>query len=168
SISSASNGNATSNVTMNAEYRIVSATGGYAANGTLGSSRQWAVGIATYRAIACGNGIVDPGEQCDGGTCCSASCTFLASGTVCRVAGGDCDVAEACSGASGACPADAKKAAGTACTDDGNVCTVDQCDGSNVTCQHPAGNGGTVCHASTGACDPAETCSGTSATCPAD
>jgi len=168
SISSASNGNATSNVTMNAEYRIVSATGGYAANGTLGTARQWAAGIATYRAAACGNGIVDAGEQCDGGACCSATCTFLSSATVCRAAAGECDLAETCTGSAATCPADAKKASGTACTDDGNVCTVDRCDGSNITCQHPAGNAGTVCRASTGACDPAETCTGTSTTCPAD
>ncbi|TMB42282.1 MAG: hypothetical protein E6J55_16435, partial [Deltaproteobacteria bacterium] len=42
----------------------------------------------------CGNGIVDPGEQCDGGPCCSASCTFLPATTVCRAAAGDCDLAE--------------------------------------------------------------------------
>jgi len=32
---------------------------------------------------------------------------------------------------------------GTACTSDGNVCTLDECDGSNDACQHPAGNSGT-------------------------
>src|SRR5205807_3980331 len=56
----------------------------------------------------------------------------------------------------------------TACTSDGNACTLDQCDGTNVTCQHPAGNAGATCRASAGACDVAETCTGASTTCPAD
>src|SRR5205814_8272379 len=36
------------------------------------------------------------------------------------------------------------------------------------TCTHPAGNAGTVCRAAAGPCDAAETCTGTSTTCPAD
>src|SRR5207244_4079098 len=66
------------------------------------------------------------------------------------------------------CPADAKKSAGTACTADTNPCTADQCDGTSAVCQHPAGNAGAVCRASAGTCDVAETCTGTSTTCPAD
>src|SRR5207249_7000910 len=58
--------------------------------------------------------------------------------------------------------------AGTACTDDGNPCTTDTCNGSSNLCQHAAGNAGTMCRAATGACDVAETCTGTSATCPPD
>jgi len=42
----------------------------------------------------------------------------------------ECDLAEACTGSSSTCPADVVKTAGTACTDDGNVCTTDQCNGS--------------------------------------
>src|SRR5204863_30434 len=61
-------------------------------------------------------------------------------GTECRAAAGDCDVAEACDGTNAACPTDAKKASGTACTDDGNPCTTDTCDGTSNTCQHAAGN----------------------------
>src|SRR5206468_465373 len=33
---------------------------------------------------------------------------------------------------------------------------------------HPVGNAGAVCRVSAGGCDPAETCTGSSATCPAD
>src|SRR5436309_6076920 len=66
------------------------------------------------------------------------------------------------------CPADAKSAAGTACTDDGNPCSRDECDGRGDDCQHPAGNGGAVCRAAAGDCDVAETCTGTSTACPAD
>ncbi|KAI8947071.1 zinc metalloprotease mde10 [Xylaria longipes] len=45
------------------------------------------------------------------------------------------------------------------------------CDPANedcCTCQCQFASNGTVCRASTGTCDPQETCSGTSATCPAD
>ena len=75
-------------------------------------------------------------------------------------------LAENCTGSSAACPADAKKPNGTACTADANPCTLDQCDGSNVTCQHPAGNAGAVCRAAAGGCDAAETCNGTSTDVP--
>src|SRR6185369_4543553 len=40
----------------------------------------------------------------------------------------------------------------TACTDDGLVCTTDLCNGASATCQHNAGNSGTVCRSSTGTC----------------
>src|SRR5213080_1527691 len=116
----------------------------------------------------CGNGIVDPGEQCDGGPCCSATCTFLPATTVCRAAAGACDLVETCTGASDACPADASKAAGTTCTDDGNPCTLDVCDGASTTCRHPAGNAGAVCRPAASPCDLAEACNGTSTTCPGD
>src|SRR5216117_4102244 len=197
-------GNATDNVTIDPEYRIVAATGSYTADGTLGRQRLWAAAIATYRST-CGDGTLDPGEQCDDGNnlnadCCSASCTIEPAGTVCRPAAGVCDVAETCNGTSptcpadvfvsaatqcraavgecdvaelcpgnGAnCPADAKQPSGTACTDDGNPCTADTCDGTNDACQHPAGNAGAVCRASVGVCDVAEMCTGASATCPPD
>ncbi|KAK7980552.1 HypA protein [Apiospora arundinis] len=45
------------------------------------------------------------------------------------------------------------------------------CDPSNEDCCTPQcqfASGGTVCRASTGSCDPAETCSGTAPTCPKD
>src|SRR5439155_24325995 len=51
----------------------------------------------------------------------------------------------------------------------GNPCTLDQCNGMSVYCQHPAGNAGVVCRAGSGdACDPDEVCTGTSASCPTD
>jgi hypothetical protein len=39
-----------SNITINAEYRIVSATGAYAADGTI-TDRDWAAAIATYKML---------------------------------------------------------------------------------------------------------------------
>src|SRR5439155_198302 len=78
--------------------------------------------------------------------------------------------AENCPGtAGGACPVDAKKTSGTACTSDGNPCTLDQCDGASVACQHPAGNAGALCRAGSGdACDPDEVCTGASTSFPGD
>lgn len=56
--------------------------------------------------------------------------------------------------------------AGGSC-DDGNPCTVDTfIEGEG--CSNVPGNEGTECHASTGGCDPAETCTGGSAECPSD
>ncbi len=49
---------------------------------------------------------------------------------------------------------------------DNNPCTVDACT-SNI-CSNAIGNAGVVCRAAGGACDVAETCTGASATCPAD
>jgi uncharacterized repeat protein (TIGR01451 family) len=86
----------------------------------------------------CGNGTVDSGEQCDGGTCCTNECTFKSTGTTCRVSAGACDIAEACSGTSAACPADVLKPAST------------------------------VCRESTGACDAAESCTGNDPACPSN
>ena len=51
--------------------------------------------------------------------------------------------------------------------DDSNVCTDDSCN-PTTGCVHTPGNAGTVCRPSAGDCDVAETCTGTSPTCPAD
>ncbi|TMA66325.1 MAG: hypothetical protein E6J69_11085, partial [Deltaproteobacteria bacterium] len=156
-------------VTLYTQYRVVSTIGSYSANGTVQPSRQWAAAIATYKEN-CGNGVVDPGEQCDGGACCNASCTFVASGTVCRTSGGACDVPEVCTGSSATCPADAKLAAGTICRATAGPCDVaETCDGTSNDC--PADGfaaATTVCRAAAGECDVAETCTGNGPECPAD
>lgn len=69
---------------------------------------QWAVGVPT----TCGNGVLDPDEQCDDGNrapgdCCGSDCAFEPLGTTCRPVHASCDVAETCTGLSGVCPADA-------------------------------------------------------------
>src|SRR5207245_7253393 len=103
------------------------------------------------------------------GDSCKTDCTSVRAGTQCRAAVNECALAETCTGSSATCPADAVQSAGTACTDDGNVCTTDVCNGTAgaPACTHPAGNAGTVCRVSAGPCDVAETCTGTSTTCPA-
>src|SRR5213592_3314458 len=135
-------------------------------------------------------------DQCNG-TSATCQHPVGNAGTVCRAAAGECDLPEICTGTSATCPTDVKKTLGTACTadtnpctldqcdgtsntcthpagnagsacpDDGNPCTLDRCDGTSATCQHPAGNAGAVCRAAAGVCDVAETCDGSSITCPA-
>src|SRR5438309_738798 len=83
----------------------------------------------------CGNGIVDAGEQCDGGPCCSATCTFLSATTVCRLAAGVCDVAETCDGTSAACPADRFAPSTTQCRAPAGVCdSAELCPGNGPVC----------------------------------
>ncbi len=92
-------------------------------------------------------------ETCTGTSVTCPADAIQPAGAVCRAAAGECDLAETCDGVTTACPTDAKKSAGTSCTADTNPCTLDQCDGTNVTCQHPAGNPGAVCRAAAGPCD---------------
>src|SRR5438132_6784385 len=142
------------------------------------SSGQTAETTFTDAPGTCGDGHVDSGEDCDlgnalngaAGSCCKNNCTFFNSSQTCRAAAGDCDLPETCTGSSATCPADtgARKASGTACTDDGNACTLDQCNGTSIDCQHPVGNAGAVCRAAGAECDLAETCTGASTTCPTD
>lgn len=113
-------------------------------------------------------GECDVAETCTGTSTACPTDVFLSSATSCRGTAGECDLTETCTGSTATCPADSKKTSGTACTADANPCSLDQCDGSAVTCMHPAGNAGTVCNATTGFCDLAETCTGTSTTCPAN
>jgi hypothetical protein len=63
--------------------------------------------------------------------------------------------------------ADGKRPSGTACADDGIVCTADRCDGNSDVCTHVPGNAGTQCRPSFGPCDQADVCDGLSPACPA-
>lgn len=99
------------------------------------------VSAAFVSATACGNGNINPGEQCDDGNtnngdCCSSTCQFESSSTVCRASAGACDLQEQCTGSSATCPADLKSTA--------------------------------QCRASADQCDAAESCNGVSNDCPAD
>ncbi|HYB98936.1 MAG TPA: hypothetical protein VEC57_07330 [Candidatus Limnocylindrales bacterium] len=127
------------------------------------------------RVSNCGDSTIDTGEQCDAGasngaaaSCCSATCSYRPVDYICRGAAGECDVAETCTGASASCPSDSLQPADSTCTDDGNACTSDRCDGSSTACQHAAGNAGAVCRAAVDDCDAAEVCDGSSTSCPAD
>ncbi len=167
-------GTGTRRVGVFSEYRIVSATGTYVADGTLSSADPWAAGLVAYRT-PCGDSTLDVGEQCDDGNtadgdCCSSTCQFEAVGTMCRAVAGVCDVAETCTGLSGACPADGFVAPTTECRAAVDVCDVaENCTGASAEC--PADGvvaGGTECRAAAGICDVAEACDGTGTSCPAD
>src|SRR5262249_21144552 len=109
--------------------------------------------------------LCDVPDYCDGSSqlCPNAVATL---GTPCRASNGECGLADSCDGVSIVC-ADNHKPAGTPCTSDGQICTLDQCNGAGA-CTHPAGNAGTGSRPAANACDAVETCTGSSTTCPAD
>jgi cysteine-rich repeat protein len=118
----------------------------------------------TISATKCGNGAIDPLEDCEDGNhadgdCCSARCRLDAAGSactsdsidctddVCNATGtcmheptvGACDDGNACTigemCVDGACVAAEPAPAGQACSDDLDPCTADVCDGAG-TCTH--------------------------------
>ena len=112
-------------------------------------------------------GVCDTVETCTGSSGLCPADGFQ-SGTTCRAAAGECDVGETCTGFAAGCPSDDKRVPGAPCTDDGLPCTLDQCNGSAVTCQHPVGNSGALCRPAAGGCDVEETCNGVNPGCPPD
>jgi uncharacterized delta-60 repeat protein len=107
--------------------------------GYMYSGTTYDFALARYLADpVCGNGQLESGEDCDDG----------------NEQDGDC--------CSGACRLEPN---GSACPDDGQVCTADICDGAG-TCRHPAGNTGAVCRPGAGPCDAAEGCDGQGTACP--
>jgi cysteine-rich repeat protein len=101
----------------------------------------------------CGNGEVEPGEDCDDGNtadgdCCSANCTFEPAGSVCDD-GLFCNGQEECDGA-GLC-----ENLGVDPCDDGVGCTQDACDEASDTCSNTPDDA--VCDNGL-FCDGAETC----------
>jgi hypothetical protein len=112
---------------------------------------------------ACGN--QTPLGDCDNPNICIAgSCNenLDPAGTLCREALNECDIEERCTGSSPACPPDLCDAPGTGCTDDGNECTNDVCNGTcgtAVACTHPNKSNGTGCGNSRDTvCDNPDTC----------
>jgi hypothetical protein len=98
----------------------------------------------------CGNGLLDPGEQCDTGTdigsfgnCCAAGCQFASNTTLCRNSF-PCDPAEYCTGASQSCPADLKDPDGTACSTNNACLTAETCSSGICTNGTPVA-AGTTC-----------------------
>src|SRR5215468_5630223 len=110
---------------------------------------------------ACGDGVLDVGEQCDvgantAGTCCTASCTLVAAGTECRPTAGDCDVAEVCAGIVPLCPADVLQSAGFVCRPSAAACDVPEvCTGLSIDCPADTGTPDTD---GDGVCDALDNC----------
>jgi hypothetical protein len=76
----------------------------------------------------CGNGIVDPAEECDGGACCSASCTLFIANTLCAFSAGlPCNPDAVCDGYSPECPSNINVPACNLCGN-GVLDAGEQCD----------------------------------------
>lgn len=87
----------------------VDARGAILLAGTARTGGDADIGLVRLLVDDCGDGFLDPAEECDGGagpSCCSAACTIVAAGTTCRPAADACDVEEACDGIGAECPAD--------------------------------------------------------------
>ena len=81
------------------------------------------------------------GAQCSAGAsaCCSSTCQFASYGTQCRASGGDCDVAEYCTGDSGECPSDDHQRNGISCNNNAGYCLDGMCPTHNAQCQRAFG-----------------------------
>jgi hypothetical protein len=112
----------------------------------------------------CGNGSIDPGEDCDPpGGCCAADCTYEPAGTSCAD-GLFCNGEETCD-SMGAC------LAGTPVgCDDGIACTDDYCDEDADACVNEPNDANCpddelFCNGAE-YCDPINDCSSTGEPCP--
>src|SRR5439155_1754462 len=96
---------------------------------------------------------------------------LAANTTGCRAGNGQCNVAERCTGSTGACPADGFASSTTNCvgTSQSGACGVqDTCAGTTNTCVDHFAPNTTVCRTANGQCDVAESCTGSTGACPAD
>ena len=101
-----------------------------------GSSTTCPTDESALSGTNCGSspsGVCDAQDTCDGSGACVDK--FKLPAIVCRIASNECDLQETCTGSLATCPTDLKKMNGVACSDDGNACTKDECQGG--LCGHP-------------------------------
>src|SRR5262249_19070134 len=113
-------------------------------------------------------GACDGTDSCDGaGNCVDG---FQPATTTCRAAAGQCDVAESCTGTSGACPADGIPPSATSCTRTASSGPGDRADrgGGAGHCKDGFKPSTTICRPAAGGCDVAESCTGSGGACPPD
>jgi cysteine-rich repeat protein len=94
-----------------------------------------AVDVSLRQMQRCGNGNVDPGEECDdrnavAGDCCSPTCQLEPDGQACDD-GRFCTLNSVCS--QGTCGGGTPRLC-----DDGNACTADRCDEPSAQCIYDA------------------------------
>jgi hypothetical protein len=140
---------------VNVPYGIDVCSGGAADYPGAKDMRSGAVVVAATESVAarsanfaapsrlacpvCGNGKREATEQCDGGGCCTRSCTFVGNGAGCSD-GNACTTSDTCQG--GVC-----RGGGTV-----TCAVVDQCHDAGVcnsltgTCTHPARANGAACN----------------------
>jgi cysteine-rich repeat protein len=124
-------------------------------------------------SLLCGNGFLDPGEECDDGNNmdgdgCDGDCTYSCQ------ADNDCDDGIPCT--DNLCDLVAHQctfpvsAAETLCRPPAGSCDIEErCDGGSTACPADLFEDPTkVCREAAGECDVAESCSGLSGRCPTD
>jgi hypothetical protein len=113
--------------------------------------------IGRLTRAACGDGVIDPEEQCDlgdtngaAGACCTSTCSFAPLTTVCRPGTGVCDPTEHCPADADTCPVDDIAPPGSACDDldprtHDDACTDGVCRGTPSVCGDGHVDPGEVC-----------------------
>uniref|UniRef100_A0A8D2Q9I0 ADAM metallopeptidase domain 23 n=1 Tax=Varanus komodoensis TaxID=61221 RepID=A0A8D2Q9I0_VARKO len=123
-----------------------------------------------FDTTECGNGYVEPGEDCDcglqtdchaecckkcslsngvhcsDGPCCNETCLFFPRGFECRYAVNECDITEICTGDSGQCPPNLHKQDGFACDSNQGRCYNGECKTRDNQCKYIWGTKATGSH----------------------